>query len=81
MEPRDTKALLLSEAERLFAEYGKVTIDDDGGATMVVGTSSHGQAHDTAFSMIVSDKLGIPIDNKIFDFRAPDHAPTTGGSN
>ena len=46
----------------LFAEYGKVTIDDDGGATMVVGTSSHGQAHDTAFSMIVSDKLGIPMD-------------------
>lgn len=46
----------------LFAEYGKVTIDDDGGATMVVGTSSHGQAHDTAFSMIVSDILGVPMD-------------------
>lgn len=46
----------------LFTEYGKVTIDDDGGATMVVGTSSHGQGHDTAFSMIVSDKLGVPMD-------------------
>jgi carbon-monoxide dehydrogenase large subunit len=46
----------------LFAEYGKVTIDDDGGATMVVGTSGHGQAHDTAFSMIVSDLLGVPMD-------------------
>ena len=46
----------------LFAEFGKVTIDDDGGATMVVGTSSHGQAHDTAFSMIVSDILGVPMD-------------------
>jgi len=46
----------------LFSEYGKVTIDDDGGATMVVGTSSHGQAHDTAFSMIVSELLGIPMD-------------------
>jgi carbon-monoxide dehydrogenase large subunit len=46
----------------LFTEYGKVSIDDDGGATMVVGTSAHGQAHDTAFSMIVSDLLGIPMD-------------------
>jgi carbon-monoxide dehydrogenase large subunit len=46
----------------LFTEYGKVTIDDDGGASMFVGTSSHGQAHDTAFSMIVSDLLGIPMD-------------------
>ncbi len=46
----------------LFSEYGKVTVDDDGGATMVVGTSAHGQGHDTAFSMIVSDLLGIPMD-------------------
>jgi aerobic carbon-monoxide dehydrogenase large subunit len=46
----------------LFTEYGKVVIDDDGGATMTVGTSSHGQAHDTAFSMIVSELLGIPFD-------------------
>jgi aerobic carbon-monoxide dehydrogenase large subunit len=46
----------------LFTEYGKVTIDDDGGATMVVGTSSHGQAHDTAFSMLVSEVLGVPMD-------------------
>jgi carbon-monoxide dehydrogenase large subunit len=46
----------------LFTEYGKVVIDDDGGATMTVGTSAHGQAHDTAFSMIVSELLGIPMD-------------------
>ena len=46
----------------LFAEYGKVEINDDGSATMRVGTSSHGQAHDTAFSMLVNDVLGIPMD-------------------
>ena len=39
-----------------------LTIDDDGGATVHVGTSAHGQGHDTAFSMIVYDRLGIPMD-------------------
>jgi carbon-monoxide dehydrogenase large subunit len=29
---------------------------------MRVGTSGHGQGHPTAFAMIVSDRLGIPID-------------------
>jgi hypothetical protein len=38
------------------------------------------QGTETRVSLL-DPKLGIPIDNKIFDFRAPDHAPTTGGSN
>lgn len=46
----------------LFVEYGAVEVHEDGTATMRVGTSSHGQGHDTAFSMIVSDMLGIPMD-------------------
>ena len=45
------------------AEWGRVEVNPDGTATMAVGTSSHGQGHDTSFSMIVSDALGIPIDN------------------
>lgn len=44
----------------LHAEYGKCEINADGSATIRVGTSSHGQGHDTAFSMIVEDMLGIP---------------------
>ena len=46
----------------LHTEWGKVEINDDGSANMYVGTSAHGQGHDTAFSMIVSDALGIPMD-------------------
>ncbi len=46
----------------LFTEYGAVEVNDDGSATMWVGTSSHGQGHDTAFSMLVSDMLGIPME-------------------
>ena len=47
----------------LHVEYGAVEINDDGTATARVGTSAHGQGHLTAFSMIVSDMLGIPMEN------------------
>jgi carbon-monoxide dehydrogenase large subunit len=46
----------------LHIEYGAVEVHDDGSATMAVGTSVHGQGHHTAFAMIVSDLLGIPMD-------------------
>lgn len=46
----------------LHVEFGAVEINEDGSATARVGTSSHGQGHDTAFSMLVSDMLGIPMD-------------------
>jgi len=46
----------------LHVEYGKVEVLPDGTANMYVGTSAHGQGHDTSFSMIASDMLGIPMD-------------------
>ncbi|GIR37188.1 MAG: hypothetical protein CM15mP49_25730 [Actinomycetota bacterium] len=44
------------------SEYGAVEIHDDGTVTARVGTSAHGQGHVTAFSMIISDLLGIDMD-------------------
>jgi carbon-monoxide dehydrogenase large subunit len=46
----------------LHVEYGAVEVHDDGSATMTVGTSAHGQGHHTAFAMLASDVLGIPMD-------------------
>ena len=46
----------------LFEEYGSVSVEEDGTVVAKVGTSAHGQGHDTAFSMIISDQLGIPMD-------------------
>jgi carbon-monoxide dehydrogenase large subunit len=46
----------------LHVEYGKVEVHEDGSATMYVGTSVHGQGHETAFSMVASEILGIPMD-------------------
>jgi carbon-monoxide dehydrogenase large subunit len=61
-------------------EWGALEIDDDGRATIRVGTSSHGQGHATSFAMIVSDTLGIPLDE--IDFVQSDTAvvPRGGGT-
>jgi carbon-monoxide dehydrogenase large subunit len=64
----------------LHIEYGAVEIHDDGTATLSVGTSAHGQGHHTAFAMLASDVLGIPMDK----FRHVDadtaHVPRGAGT-
>ncbi|HEX6230490.1 MAG TPA: xanthine dehydrogenase family protein molybdopterin-binding subunit [Actinomycetota bacterium] len=42
-------------------EFGAVTVESDGTATVRVGTSSHGQGHETAFAQLVAGTLGIPV--------------------
>ena len=46
----------------LHTEFGAVEVNADGSVTARVGTSAHGQGHVTAFSMIISDMLGVPMD-------------------
>jgi aerobic carbon-monoxide dehydrogenase large subunit len=43
-------------------EYTSLEIHEDGTATVRVGSSSHGQGHETAFAQIASGVLGIPIE-------------------
>ena len=43
-------------------EHATVEVHPDGSATVSVGTFSHGQGHETAFTMIVADRLGIAMD-------------------
>jgi carbon-monoxide dehydrogenase large subunit len=64
-------------------EFGAVEVHADGTATIRVGTSAHGQGHATAFAMIVSDRLGIPIEDIRFvqsDTAAVPRGGGTGGS-
>ncbi len=42
-------------------EYGAVEVRADGRAVVRTGTSPHGQGHHTAWSMLVSEQLGIPM--------------------
>jgi carbon-monoxide dehydrogenase large subunit len=44
-------------------EYGAVEIRPNGKAIVRTGTSPHGQGHHTAWSMLVSDQLGIAIED------------------
>ena len=44
-------------------EYGSVEIEADGTVTARVGTSAHGQGHETTFAMIISDALGVPMED------------------
>ncbi len=46
----------------LHVEYGAVEVHEDGTASMSVGTSVHGQGHHTAFAMVASEVLGIPME-------------------
>ena len=46
----------------LFQEYGAIEVNEDGSVTATVGTSAHGQGHETAFAMIVQELLGVPMD-------------------
>ena len=60
------------------SEFGSVQIHADGSATVMSGTSAHGQGHATSFSMIVADRLGIPLDR--ITYRQSDTAVVrTGG--
>lgn len=43
-------------------ESTQIRVQPDGSAILYVGSSPHGQGHETTFSQIASDELGIPFD-------------------
>jgi aerobic carbon-monoxide dehydrogenase large subunit len=43
-------------------EHATVEVHPDGSATVLSGSSSHGQGLHTAFAMIASEQTGIPLD-------------------
>jgi carbon-monoxide dehydrogenase large subunit len=43
-------------------EYGSVRVEPDGAVSVRVGTSSHGQGHETAFAQVAAGVLGVEMD-------------------
>ncbi len=43
-------------------ETGQVRVHPTGSISVFTGTHSHGQGHETTFAQIVSDRLGVPIE-------------------
>jgi len=47
---------------RNSAESPTMTVSPDGTVTVLIGTQSTGQGHETAYAQMVADALGVPID-------------------
>ena len=61
-------------------ERASVSVEADGSVTVVVGTSPHGQAHETTFAAIVGDELGIDADRVRVLHGDTDLSPFGGGT-
>lgn len=58
----------------------KVTFDQDGGATIFVGTQSNGQGHETVYAQFLSDQTGIPVEMITVTQGDSDLIPSGGGT-
>ena len=47
----------------LSNEAALVRVEPDGGVTVLVGTHSHGQGHETTFAQVVADDFGIAMED------------------
>jgi carbon-monoxide dehydrogenase large subunit len=61
-------------------ENGTVEVHPDGTATVLTGTSPHGQGHQTVWAMLVSEELGIPIEKITVKWGDTDLVPQGGGT-
>ena len=64
----------------LHIEWGAVEIHDDGSASVLAGTSVHGQGHHTAFAMLASEVLGIPMERITLVNSDTDRVPRGSGT-
>ena len=58
-----------------IGDKATVTIGPDGKVTVAVGTSGHGQGHETAYAQLAADLLGVPYDDVTVTFGDTDTAP------
>jgi len=61
-------------------ENATVEVHPDGSATILTGTSPHGQGHETVWAMLASDELGIPVDKITVKWGDTDLIPEGGGT-
>jgi carbon-monoxide dehydrogenase large subunit len=62
------------------SENATVEVHPDGTATILTGTSPHGQGHSTAWAMIASEELGIGVDKFTVKWGDTDLVPEGGGT-
>jgi carbon-monoxide dehydrogenase large subunit len=62
------------------SENATVEVHPDGSATILTGTSPHGQGHQTAWAMVASEELGIPVEKITLKWGDTDLIPQGGGT-
>ncbi|MGZ4604555.1 MAG: xanthine dehydrogenase family protein molybdopterin-binding subunit [Blastococcus sp.] len=62
------------------AESAELEVHPDGTATVLTGTSPHGQGHATTWAMLASEQLGIPVDKITVVHGDTDRIPQGGGT-
>ena len=62
------------------SENATVEVHPDGSATILTGTSPHGQGHATAWAMLASEELGIPVERITVKHGDTDLVPKGGGT-
>ncbi|WP_338148104.1 xanthine dehydrogenase family protein molybdopterin-binding subunit [Neoroseomonas eburnea] len=55
-------ACFLETARGAPGEWATASIAPDGSATIVVGSHSNGQGHETSFPQVAADRLGLPVE-------------------
>lgn len=63
-----------------YSENAAVEVHPDGTVTVLTGTSPHGQGHATAWAMLASEHLGIPIDKITVKHGDTDLVPRGSGT-
>jgi carbon-monoxide dehydrogenase large subunit len=61
-------------------ENSTVEVHPDGTATILTGTSPHGQGHQTVWAMLASEELGIPVEKITVKWGDTDLVPRGGGT-
>jgi carbon-monoxide dehydrogenase large subunit len=59
-------------------ETAKLTLEQDGGVSVLIGTQSTGQGHHTAYAQLVADQLGVPPE-QVRVFQGDTDLIATGG--
>lgn len=59
----------------IVGDQATVTVAQDGKVTVAVGTSAHGQGHETAFAQLAAGLLGVPYEDVTVVFGDSDTAP------
>ncbi|OFZ97498.1 MAG: hypothetical protein A3H35_18465 [Betaproteobacteria bacterium RIFCSPLOWO2_02_FULL_62_17] len=71
---------IIEQTSQAFGEFVNVRFDPTGGVTVVPGSISHGQGHETMYKILLSDRLGIPEEQIRVSRNDTDLAADGGGT-